>query len=404
MIVALQLLLVFFCAWQVQAASKGYKLIGQGICVDKEGDFHDLVKTSCAKTTNRSEPFDCNGSVADFCEAACDEMDSFHSLSNHGFILSEDDYRGVCFCLYEDHALTGRTMKEGSYFLNQSEGTGPVDSIQDNQGFHCYAKKGDPEGSGAFGDPHIRTWTGESYDFHGVCDLVLMRNTDYDNGVAMDIHIRSKRIRLWSFVSSAAIRIGKDVFEVIGGKGENQFWINGVKNQATTEEIDRDVHLGLTLSGFPILFRFTNNMNRKFIIDLGNEEKIVIKTWNAFVSVSIQHATFDHFGNSVGLMGSFIGGAKLARDNKKIIGDENAFGQEWQVLATEGKIFHNDEGPQYPKKCEIPSSSEMRRRLGDNTVTIEDAKKSCAGVEKEDMDPCVFDVMATNNIGTAGVY
>ena len=40
--------------------------------------------------------------------------------------------------------------------------------------------------------PAVKTWTGESYDFHGACDLVLLSNPSYGNGQEMDIHIRTK--------------------------------------------------------------------------------------------------------------------------------------------------------------------------------------------------------------------
>merc|ERR1719491_792447 len=80
------------------------------------------------------------------------------------------------------------------------------------------------------GDPHITTWGEVTYDFHGECDLVLLENPNFNGGLGMDIHVRSKKMFHWSYISSAALLIGDDIFEVRGDKddvNENSFWING---------------------------------------------------------------------------------------------------------------------------------------------------------------------------------
>ena len=33
----------------------------------------------------------------------------------------------------------------------------------------------DHEGGGGYGDPHLKTWTKEDYQFHGECDLILIK-------------------------------------------------------------------------------------------------------------------------------------------------------------------------------------------------------------------------------------
>lgn len=223
-------------------------------------------------------------------------------------------------------------------------------------------------GGGAFGDPHIKTWTGENYDFHGVCDLVLMSNPDFKNGLGIDIHIRSTRTRLWSYISSAAVRIGEDILEVVGGKNVNKFWINGVEHEVFPESN------AVTLSGYQMSYKKVSDTVRNFLIDLGEGEEIIFKTWNTFVSISIKNAKTVNFGKSVGLMGSFETGAKVARDNKTILSDMNTFGQEWQVLESERKLFRVEEGPQQPTKCEIISGEELRRQLGESSIGMEDRK------------------------------
>ena len=255
------------------------------------------------------------------------------------------------------------------------------------------------------GDPHFKTWAGEYYDFHGVCDLMLIKNAEFENGLGMDIHVRSTRMKIWSYISSAAIRIGDDILEVVGGRGDKKFWINGVpaENSEISNASD-GIKLTSTLSGYSIIFKQLSQNNREFVVELGKGNTIVFTVWNAFVGVHIRKANAEHFQKSVGLMGSFPEGLKLARDKTSVIDDLDDFGKEWQVLTSEPKLFKNIEGPQHPTICEIPTHLEMRRRLGESAVTTQEAKKACANVNADVMDLCAFDVMATGDKSTVGAY
>ena len=87
----------------------------------------------------------------------------------------------------------------------------------------CAAKSG---GGGACGDPHFETWTGEWYDYHGVCDLVLFSVPSFAGGLGLDVHIRTSGRDQFSFIETAAVRIGEDVLEM-GSYGE--WFLNGVE-------------------------------------------------------------------------------------------------------------------------------------------------------------------------------
>jgi hypothetical protein len=251
------------------------------------------------------------------------------------------------------------------------------------------------------GDPHFRTWSGESYDFHGVCDLVLLKNEQFDEGLGMDIHIRSKRMNeKFSYVDSASVRIGDNTLEVRGGK-EDGLWMNSEQ----VVDIDNDKEAFVLSDKFPVAIEKLSEKSKEVRINLGGAEAIVIRTWNKMVRVSISHATNENFGTSLGMMGAFSTGAKLGRDGITNIEDFNIFGQEWQVLPTEAKLFHEiGDAVQSPAQCEIPSSSQMRRRLSKASVTVEEAKIACDGVAPADLDLCMFDVMASNDKNLAGAY
>ena len=69
---------------------------------------------------------------------------------------------------------------------------------------------------------------------HGQCDLVLIQNNDFEEGIGLHVHIRTKVESFYSFIESVAVKIGDDVFELLAGHNEHDraYWINGVKNAA----------------------------------------------------------------------------------------------------------------------------------------------------------------------------
>ena len=246
--------------------------------------------------------------------------------------------------------------------------------------------------SGVGGDPHFTTWAGEKFSFHGACDLVLLHSEEFSDGLGMDIHIRTKHIRQFSYITSAAIRIGDEVLEVTGRN--KLYYLNGIAN----------AELPNTISGFKITHKDVGDKQQTFLIHL-EQQTLVVKTWKEFVSVKIEHAKHHDFGSSVGLMGSFGTGMHLARDGKTVIHDIDEFGREWQVLSSEPKLFQTIQMPQHPQECAMPPQSTVdRRRLGEATITEEAAAKACGHVSPEDFDFCVYDVLATSDISMAGAY
>jgi hypothetical protein len=124
------------------------------------------------------------------------------------------------------------------------------------------------------GDPHFSTWSGEKYDFHGQCDLVLVRNHGFADGLGMDIHIRTKIHNDWSAVESAAIKVGDDVFEISGRAGH---WLNGVA----------DHELPALLGRFEVSLGNPGPNTRRFVVHLGDGQKIRITTFKEFLSIFI---------------------------------------------------------------------------------------------------------------------
>jgi hypothetical protein len=249
------------------------------------------------------------------------------------------------------------------------------------------------------GDPHFATWNGSKFDFHGECDLVFVHSPAFHDGLGLDIHVRTKIVRTWSYIDVAVVKIGKDVLEYKGSDDEH-YWINKVVYDGTASN---------KIGDFNIEYKRTSSKQREMNIDIGDGHRIEIKSYKTMVGVTFVGGTKADFDKSVGLTGEFGTGRKLGRDGREI-SDANEFGQEWQVRAEDGLLFRTLEGPQFPlEQCKMPSSfqgAERHRRLGETTVKVEAAEKACADKIKdpEEFENCVFDVLLTNDIGIAGAY
>ena len=191
--------------------------------------------------------------------------------------------------------------------------------------------------------------------------------------------------------------------EVQGGEGL-KYWFNGKRGRTN---LKNGKALGRKLGGFKVRFRYLNDYQHQFRIDLGGNDVILLKIFKEFVRVQVDVSQKDtRFYGSVGLMGSYPSSYLLARDNSTIMHDMNAFGQEWQVRQNERKLFHVDDGPQHPTTCTMPTETEdgRKRRLGEASISRGDAEVACARVAVINREACIFDVLATNDTDMAESY
>lgn len=310
----------------------------------------------------------------------------------------------------EFFSLTSRELFDGVSFTTHSHLDNQNTEIE--KGHHdffleyldlCYETTGSVSG-----DPHFTTWAGDHYDYHGLCDLVFLQNPGFKNGLGMDIHIRTKKFKQWSYVSNVALQIENDILEVTSGTGTGgdigvQYWISYIAGDSTLTQ-EKDTVLPYTIAGYPVIFRRLSLQSVQFTVDLGDDAKITIETWKKLVRVDIHGATDTDFGASLGLMGSFQDGKHMARDNNTVLENINDFGQEWQVRGDEPKLFHNADGAQHPQQCQSPTVADMKRRLGHSLVSQEEAEIACARASVSDFELCVFDVMATSDVNVAGAF
>lgn len=230
----------------------------------------------------------------------------------------------------------------------------------------------------------------------GECDLVLLSAPEFEQDTSLEVHIRTQHRYEYSFISSAAIRVGEDTFEV---QSFGQYSMNGV-DSAVGEMGENNIPL---LGGFPVYHRQASKKRQEFDIVLGVSENITISTFKDMVSVAIHGSTEEHFGQVSGILGSFEG-IRYGRDGTSTFQDDmNAYGQEWQVRDTEDGLFQVARAPQYPQKCRLPGSttSQKSRRLGEKTVRMEEAQVACSKYEGYRKTACVHDVLSTGDLDIA---
>ena len=121
-------------------------------------------------------------------------------------------------------------------------------------------------------------------------------------------------------------------------------------------------------------------------IGLKNGKHLIVQVFKDLVSVKFEGATHLTFGNSTGLMGEFKSGSWLSRTGD-IISDANKFGNEWQVRDNEPVLFQTVRAPQYPQACKLPDpTKKTSRRLGQKSISEDDAKKACASAGAENLE------------------
>ena len=117
---------------------------------------------------------------------------------------------------------------------------------------------------------------------------MLLQNPGFQEGLGMAIHVRTKQLKQFSYVSSAVLQIGDDTLEVMGDINKNLYWINKQEN----------ANLNKGINGYPIFHRKVNSKQHEFTVDIGSNSSIVIRTFKKFVHASIKGATKESFGTS----------------------------------------------------------------------------------------------------------
>lgn len=239
----------------------------------------------------------------------------------------------------------------------------------------------------------------------------MVSDPNFADGLGLDIHLRTKLVRHWSYIKNVAIRIENDILEVQGGDDflvNPRYWINSeFQAHLTSPTPTATAKTTTTIGGFPVTL---SPSHKVYTIDLSEKypgQSIQINIYKEFVGVRVVNATARAFGETVGMSGDFVTGNTYGRDGVTVLHDFAELGNEWQVLPSEPKLFREMEHPQFPEKCIMPEDprGERRRRLDESSISIEEAEKACGGLEDGlSRKDCVYDVLATQDLGMVGAF
>ena len=211
--------------------------------------------------------------------------------------------------------------------------------------------------------------------------------------MSLTIDIRTTVRYDYSFIESVVVMIGGSSFEV---SGFGAYTLDGVSM----------ADLPGNIAGFPIRYSVPDYDKGKghshiYNIEVDGKEAIIIKTYKDLVSIKVDHADSTRFADSSGMMGDFTTGTLFAKDGVTVMNDPNMLAKEWQVRDDEPMLFTSVRAPQYPQECILPDPSlTTKRRLGENTVSLDAARAACASWT-ENKEGCVHDVMALGDLDAA---
>jgi hypothetical protein len=377
---------------------------------DTDGDGTPDCKDKCPGFPGMTEPGVCGCGIEDIDT----DSDGFMDCQDICYEDPEKTDPGKCGCGVADTDSDGdgtpdcddNCPNDPNKVLPGACGCGTADTDTDGNGIpDCMdttdrtvedttTDKTPTKGSGS-GDPHFKTWTGDKYDYHGECDLVLVDNPSFNDGQGLKVHIRTTRVKYFSYIEKIAVQIGQDVLE-FDNDVEN-FLINGMPVEKNRKH--HKTHLG----GF-VVRRDKKALSIR-LHDEGRTSRMehsvakidLVTRKNGFPAVIVDGGNTDIFRGSLGLIGDWETGKRIARDGVTELNDPDAtaFALEWQVRDHEPMLFQDARFPQYPTTC-TPPAKRLDNRLGLTHIQKE-AEKACAHW-KEDIEDCIFDVVATRDV------
>ena len=247
-------------------------------------------------------------------------------------------------------------------------------------------------------------WDGTWYDYQGECDLVLLaaskQGSDWGNtfGKGLRIHVRTTLRYGYSFIEAVALSIGDSLMEVASW---GQLYLDGISLDPQQDDLFTTAKA--QFAGYPLTYHTDGRKTHAFVIQIDDHNNITLNTFKDFVNV---HVHTNRLGGSVGLMGDFKTGQSLGRDGVTVLQDPDVFGQEWQVLDSEPKLFLVSRSPQLPhEKCRLPQNQTVAHKPLDMVDDLDSsflrqaAEKACREwAQQQNLEACMLDVMVTGDL------
>lgn len=330
-------------------------------------------------------------------------IDTINDEFNTKYFINNDPSVGV---IYPNMEADGFTTLMQAFGVAKGDGKTNTmklviadrqDMMMDSWGlFKAKSFKYSPPAGGGGGDPHFQRWSIHARDtFHGECDLVILNAPHFHNDQGLDIHVRTTMESFFSYIESAAVRIGEHTVEVNNG----HVLVNGKKY--------KDADLPVSFGDYKLSTKDVQGKNRrKYGLYLDEESELEFRFYKEYMTFNV--VGHPDFKDASGMLGKYPTGEMIARDGK-VMTDFVDFGFEWQVNPgmEDPQIFSNLRSPQLPyEACRIPTMAQPSRRKlrGASQKLFAKANEACASVEGKNFDLCLDDVMMTGDIELAGEW
>ncbi len=236
----------------------------------------------------------------------------------------------------------------------------------------------------------------------------MVDNPSFHDGLGIRVHIRTTRVKEFSYIERVAVMIGEDVLEFFNDA--NRFLLNGkfINKEETGHHEAFDS--GVLMGGVFNVRYYNKAISLRLHDDGSHSAKIDLHVRKSgFPTVIVDGGKTELFKGSLGILGAWPTGEHLARDGKTQISvshqDAKDFALEWQVRNDEPVLFQDIRAPQYPTKCYEPTlydpkQSATGRRLGSSHFE-KNAEEACSHWHDDHKDDCLFDVIATQDLSVA---
>jgi len=239
----------------------------------------------------------------------------------------------------------------------------------------------------AWGVSHIRMFDGESISYQGQCDLVLMSCESRPSGNSVDIHIRTKTEKAYTFIQGMAIKFEGHHFEM---DNHDNFYVDGkfYERNPPTE-----------FAGYPINKVESTDWCKDMCDDLSinvisfDDAWVEFANWGGFLHIS----TGGNFGNCDGLLGKVEASGTFGRSGI-FLENTDEYVQEWRVLNSDPVLF------QSPSYGDCSSLEKVSYPVDDSKRQM--ALNECQYLSGPLHEMCVYDVEKSGKplMGHAPIY
>jgi hypothetical protein len=174
-------------------------------------------------------------------------------------------------------------------------------------------------------DPHFNIFHGDWYDFHGGCDVILLKSN------LLNIHLRTHPFGGWAGILNAAVRVGSDILEVQPG---------GI---VLVNRADVTGAPPGTIGGYT--FTVSAGPPQTYRLDLAGSQYVEItRSYSDTLQIDVRAHGSDFF-DATAMCGHWSANspnALVGRNGTVFgLGMGTAFGEEWQVdLAVDPNLFN----------------------------------------------------------------